>query len=160
MCRSAPLGWRALLPRGVSASTKQFSLAAGLDRAISNRVVAAAFGSAQANGAAGGRILNSAQSFSIVPRAGAEGSFLQKWMNGVCSMELESLKQLENKINKILEKHEEMRREKEALAQKLKEKEQQAAQLAGQLKQHEQERREIRTRLEKLLARLNGLDLP
>ena len=75
-------------------------------------------------------------------------------------MDLENLKLLETKITKFLERHEEVRREKEALAQKLKEKEQQFAQLSGQIKQFEQERREMKVRLDKILGRLNGLDLP
>ena len=75
-------------------------------------------------------------------------------------MDLENLKLLETKITKLLERHEEVRREKEALAQKLTDKEQQFAQLSGQIKQYEQERREMKTRLEKILGRLNGLDLP
>ncbi len=75
-------------------------------------------------------------------------------------MDLENLKTLEAKITKFLERHEEVRREKDALAQRLKEKEQQFAQLSGQLKQYEQERKEAKSRLEKILGRLNGLDLP
>ncbi len=75
-------------------------------------------------------------------------------------MDIENLKILETKITKFLERHEEVRREKDALAQRLKEKENQFAQLSGQLKQYEQERKELKTRLEKLLGRLDGLDLP
>ena len=74
-------------------------------------------------------------------------------------MDLESLKQLEGKIGKILDRHEEVRREKDALAQRLKQQEEKFAQLAGQVKQYEEERRELKTRLEKILNRLNGLDI-
>lgn len=75
-------------------------------------------------------------------------------------MDLENLKLLEMKITKLLERHEEICRERDTLAQKLKEKEQQSGQIAGQLKEFEHERREVRSRLEKILGRLNGLDLP
>lgn len=74
-------------------------------------------------------------------------------------MDLDSLKQLEGKIGKILDRHEEVRREKDALAQRLKQQEEKFAQLAGQVKQYEEERRELKTRLEKILNRLNGLDI-
>ena len=78
----------------------------------------------------------------------------------IAYMDLESLKLLETKITKFLERHEEVRREKDVLVQRLKEKEQQFAQLSGQLKEYEQERKEMKSRLEKILGRLNGLDLP
>jgi len=74
-------------------------------------------------------------------------------------MDLESLKLLESKIVKILDRHEEISREKEALAHRLKQQEEKFAQLAGQVKQFEDERRELKTRLEKILQRLNGLDI-
>jgi len=74
-------------------------------------------------------------------------------------MDLESLKLLESKIGKILDRHEEVRREKDALAQRLKQQEEKFSQLAGQVKQFEDERRELKTRLEKILNRLNGLDI-
>ncbi len=75
-------------------------------------------------------------------------------------MDLESLKLLESKIAKLLDRHEEFRRERDTLAQRLKEKETQFTEVAGQLKQYEQDRKEIKNRLEKILGRLNGIDLP
>lgn len=74
-------------------------------------------------------------------------------------MDLESLRLLETKIGRILELHEEVRREKDALVRQLKEREEQFAQLAGQVKQYEHERRELKTRLEKIMSRLNGVDV-
>jgi septal ring factor EnvC (AmiA/AmiB activator) len=73
--------------------------------------------------------------------------------------ELDSLKQLESRIGKILDRHEEVRREKDALARQLREKEEQFGQLVSQVRLFEQERREVKTRLEKILGRLNGLDI-
>lgn len=74
-------------------------------------------------------------------------------------VDLESLKLLEAKIGRILDRHEEVRREKEALQRRLEEREQEFTQLTGQVKQYEQERRDLKTRLEKILSRLNGLDI-
>ena len=74
-------------------------------------------------------------------------------------MSLENLRLLEAKIDAFVGQHERVRSQHEALAQRLKEKDEQLAQLSAQLKQFEQERNEVRSRLEKLLKRLDGLDL-
>ena len=52
-----------------------------------------------------------------------------------------------------------MREQHDSLARRLRDKEKELAELAGQLQQYEQERSEIRTRLERILNRLEGLDL-
>jgi hypothetical protein len=65
-------------------------------------------------------------------------------------MELENLKLLETKIEQFVGHHERVREEHEALVARLKERE---------LKQYEQERAELRSRLERILSRLNALDL-
>lgn len=80
-------------------------------------------------------------------------------IDDAAAVELDSLKQLESRIGKILDRHEEVRREKDALAKQLLEKEEQFGQLMNQVRQFEQERRELKTRLEKILSRLNGLDI-
>ena len=74
-------------------------------------------------------------------------------------MSLESLKVLESKIGEFVDQHERARQEQSALLQRVKEQEKQLAAAAVQLKQHEQERAEIRARLERILSRLEGLDL-
>ena len=74
-------------------------------------------------------------------------------------MSLESLKLLETKIGEFVDQHERVRQEHESLVQRLKERETQLAAATAQLKQHEQERSEIRARLERILSRLEGLDL-
>ena len=73
--------------------------------------------------------------------------------------ELDSLKQLETRIGKILDRHEEVRREKEVLAKQLVDREAEFSHLAGQVRQYEQERRDLKARLEKILTRLSGLDI-
>jgi septal ring factor EnvC (AmiA/AmiB activator) len=74
-------------------------------------------------------------------------------------MDLENLKLLEAKINQFVDQHERTREVHETLLQRLKDQEQQLADATAQLKQYEQERSEIRARLERILSRLEGLDL-
>ena len=74
-------------------------------------------------------------------------------------MSLESLKLLESKIGEFVDQHERVRQEHESLVQRLNQQEKQLAEAAVQLKQYEQERSEIRARLERILSRLEGLDL-
>ena len=67
---------------------------------------------------------------------------------------------LESKIGKILDRHEEVRREKDALANKASSsRKRNSHRVAGQVKQYEDERRELKARLEKIINRLNGLDI-
>ncbi len=74
-------------------------------------------------------------------------------------MGLESLKILEAKIDQFLDQHEQVREQQETLLQRLADREKQLAEVTGQLKQYEQERAEIRARLERILSRLESLDL-
>ncbi len=74
-------------------------------------------------------------------------------------MDLENLKLLEAKINQFVDQHERVRGEHESLVQRLQDKERQLAEATAQLKQYEQERSEVRARLERILSRLDGLDL-
>lgn len=72
---------------------------------------------------------------------------------------MDDLEQLELKINRLLEKHERMRRDKEVAEKKLQEKESEWHQLRGQLRQYERERSELREKLEKILGHFERLDL-
>lgn len=74
-------------------------------------------------------------------------------------MALDDLEQLELKINRLLEKHERMRRDKDVAEKKLQEKESEWHQLRGQLRQYERERSELREKLEKILGHFERLDL-
>ena len=74
-------------------------------------------------------------------------------------MDLENLKLLETRINQFVDQHERTREEHESLLQRLKEKDKQLAEVTAKLKQHESERAEIKARLERILNRLEGLDL-
>ena len=80
-------------------------------------------------------------------------------------MSLESLKQLDERIEGFISRAERLRRENETLTQRLAENQKQLDEVTAQLKQYESERRqhesersEIKTRIEKLLARFEGLD--
>lgn len=72
---------------------------------------------------------------------------------------MDDLEQLELKINRLLEKHERMRRDKDVAEKKLQEKESEWHQLRGQLRQYERERSELREKLEKILGHFERLDL-
>lgn len=74
-------------------------------------------------------------------------------------MDLENLKLLEAKINQFIDRHERVRDERGALLARLTEQEKQLADAAAQLEKVEQERAEIRSRLERILSRLEGIDL-
>jgi len=79
--------------------------------------------------------------------------------SGLRPMSLESLKLLETKIGEFVDEHERVRQQHETLQQRVKEMEKKLADAMSQLKQHEQERSEIRSRLERILSRLEGLEL-
>jgi septal ring factor EnvC (AmiA/AmiB activator) len=74
-------------------------------------------------------------------------------------MSLESLKLLETKIGEFVDQHAHARKEHESLAQRLAERDEQLAEATAQLKQYEQERSEIRARLERILSRLEGVNI-
>ncbi|MFQ5852734.1 MAG: hypothetical protein ACE5JU_19415 [Candidatus Binatia bacterium] len=75
-------------------------------------------------------------------------------------MEVENVDELEAKIEKLLERHERVRKEKELAEKQLLQKENEFHHLRGQLRQYERERIEIRERLEKILGHFDRLDLP
>lgn len=72
---------------------------------------------------------------------------------------MESLKLLEAKVEQFVAQHERVREEQGALAQRLADKERELADAAVTLKRYEQERAEIKARLQRILSRLDGLDL-
>lgn len=74
-------------------------------------------------------------------------------------MDLENLKLLEGRIGQLLDQHERLREQHEALRRQLEEREKQVAEVADQLQHYERERCEIRSRLERILTRLEGMGL-
>ena len=74
-------------------------------------------------------------------------------------MAIDNFEQLEVKINRLLEKHERVKRDKESIEKKLQQKESEWHHLKGQLRQYERERVELREKLDKILGQFNHLDL-
>jgi predicted nuclease with TOPRIM domain len=74
-------------------------------------------------------------------------------------MATDHIDQLENTINKLIEKHERVKREKESIEKKLQQKESEWHHLKGQLRQYERERTELREKLDRILGHFANLDL-
>jgi len=69
------------------------------------------------------------------------------------------VEQLELTINKLIEKHERIKREKQSIEKKLQQKESEWHHLKGQLRQYERERIELREKLDRILGHFANLDL-
>ena len=74
-------------------------------------------------------------------------------------MALDNVEQLEATIDRLLEKHERMKREKEAMEKKLQQKESEWHHLKGQIRQYERERIEFREKLDKIIGQFGNMDL-
>jgi predicted nuclease with TOPRIM domain len=74
-------------------------------------------------------------------------------------MALENVEHLEATINRLLEKHERMKKDKEAVEKKLEQKESEWHHLKGQLRQYERERMELREKLDKIIGQFAGMDI-
>jgi septal ring factor EnvC (AmiA/AmiB activator) len=72
---------------------------------------------------------------------------------------LESLKLLEDRVHQFVDQHERVRQEYDAVVRRLEQQEKQLADMTAQLERYEQERCEVRARLERILSRLDGVDL-
>jgi predicted nucleic acid-binding Zn-ribbon protein len=74
-------------------------------------------------------------------------------------MALDSVEQLEATINRLLEKHERMKKAQEAMEKKLQQKESEWHHLKGQIRQYERERIEFRDKLDKIIGQFASMDL-
>jgi septal ring factor EnvC (AmiA/AmiB activator) len=74
-------------------------------------------------------------------------------------MAIDVLTELDERIQASVNRIQQLQRENEMLARRLAESEQRFNEVASQLKEHETERSEIKTRIEKILSRFDGLDL-
>ena len=74
-------------------------------------------------------------------------------------MALHNIEQLEATIDRLLEKHERMRSEKEAIEKKLQQKEREWHHLRGQVRQYERERIELREKLDKIIGQFASMQL-
>jgi chromosome segregation ATPase len=74
-------------------------------------------------------------------------------------MALDNIEQLEATINRLLEKHERMKKDREAMERKLQQKESEWHHLKGQIRQYERERIEFREKLDKIIGQFASMDL-
>ncbi len=75
-------------------------------------------------------------------------------------MTLDNIEQLEAKINRLIDKHQRVKKEKESVEKKLQQKESEWHNLQGQIRRYERERIELRERLDKIIGQFANLDLP
>ena len=75
-------------------------------------------------------------------------------------MSLDNIEQLEAKVNRLIDKHQRMKKEKESGEKKLQQKESEWHNLQGQIRRYERERVELREKLEKIIGQFTNLDLP
>ncbi|HZA57071.1 MAG TPA: cell division protein ZapB [Candidatus Udaeobacter sp.] len=75
-------------------------------------------------------------------------------------MPLDNIDQLEAKINRLLEKHERVKKEKESIEKKLQQKESEWHHLQGQIRRYERERVELREKLDRIIGHFASLNLP
>ena len=75
-------------------------------------------------------------------------------------MSADQIDQLEAKINRLIEQHERVKKEKASVEKKLQQKESEWHHLRGQLRQYERERLEIRDKLDKIIGQFANLELP
>ncbi len=75
-------------------------------------------------------------------------------------MAQDTIEQLEAKINRLIERHERIKKEKETIEKKLQQKENDWHNLKGQIRQYERERVELRDRLDKIIGHFASLDVP
>jgi chromosome segregation ATPase len=74
-------------------------------------------------------------------------------------MPFHNIEQLEVTINRLLEKHEQIKKEKEVMEKKLQQKESEWHHLKGQIRQYERERVELKEKLDKIMVHFASLDL-
>jgi predicted nuclease with TOPRIM domain len=75
-------------------------------------------------------------------------------------MALDNIEQIEAKINRLIEKHERVKKEKESVEKKLQQKESEWHHLQGQIRRYERERLELREKLDKIIGHFANLNLP
>ena len=74
-------------------------------------------------------------------------------------MALDPVEQLETTINRLLEKHERMKKDREIMEKKLQQKDSEWHHLKGQIRQYERERIEFKEKLDKIIGQVASMDL-
>jgi predicted nucleic acid-binding Zn-ribbon protein len=75
-------------------------------------------------------------------------------------MGFDNLEQLEGKINRLIENHERVKKEKETVEKKLAERESEWHHLQGQIRRYERERAELREKIDKIIGQLDSMNIP
>jgi septal ring factor EnvC (AmiA/AmiB activator) len=75
------------------------------------------------------------------------------------AMPFDNLDQLEGKINRLIENHERVKKEKASIEKKLAEKESEWHHLQGQIRRYERERIELREKIDKIIGQLANMDI-
>jgi len=75
-------------------------------------------------------------------------------------MSLDNIEQLEAKINRLIDRHQRVKKEKESVEKRLQQKENEWHNLQGQIRRYERERVELREKLDKIIGQFATLDLP
>ena len=75
-------------------------------------------------------------------------------------MNLDNIEQLKAKVNRLIDKHQRVKKEKESVEKKLQQKESEWHHLQGQIRRYERERVELREKLDKIIGQFANLDLP
>jgi len=75
-------------------------------------------------------------------------------------MAFDNLDQLEGKINRLIENHERVKKEKDSIEKKLAQKESEWHHLQGQIRRYERERVELREKIDKIIGQLASIDIP
>ncbi|MGA2411699.1 MAG: cell division protein ZapB [Candidatus Binataceae bacterium] len=74
-------------------------------------------------------------------------------------MAIDVLKELDERIQASVNRIQQLQRENEQLAQRLAESEQRFIEATDQIREHENARNEVKSRIEQILTRFDGLDL-
>jgi septal ring factor EnvC (AmiA/AmiB activator) len=74
------------------------------------------------------------------------------------AMPFDNLDQLEGKINRLIENHERVKKEKASIEKQLAEKESEWHHLKGQIRRYERERIELREKIDKIIGQLASMD--
>jgi predicted nuclease with TOPRIM domain len=74
-------------------------------------------------------------------------------------MAFHNIEQLEATINRLLETHERVKTEKEAIEKKLQQRESEWHHLKGQIRQYERERIELKEKLDRIIGQVASLNL-
>jgi predicted nuclease with TOPRIM domain len=75
------------------------------------------------------------------------------------TMALNNIEKLEATVDRLLQSHERMKSEKNAIEKKLQQKESEWHHLKGQIRQYERERIELREKLDKIIGQFANLQL-